>query len=116
MSSRVQRMEAEMMREFGGTFVPENRSQAGCFGTTKFMPEVAEEEERLVHNDRLRTRRIGKTFRSRATVSVTHWGHVERVSETRQEWALNDPFVPLEDIVDSRTDFQVQTDEVDDND
>lgn len=108
-------MAAEMTREFEGTFVPENRSQSGCFATATFTPEVVDEEARIVRNDRLRTRRIGKTFKSKAIVSESYWGHVRRVVETRDEWALNEPFVPLEDIVDSRTDFQVQDDVVDED-
>lgn len=115
MSSRVQRMEAEMTREFEGTFVPENRSQTGCIGSTEFTPEIAEEEAWIIRNDRLRTRRPRKTFKSRAVVSENRWGRVYRTTETRDEWMLGAPFVPLEEIVDPRTDFQVQTDEVDDS-
>ncbi len=37
-----------------GTFIPENRSEPGYFGSTEFTPEIAEEEMRLVRGDRLR--------------------------------------------------------------
>lgn len=53
MSSRAERLNAQMRREFEGTFVPENRSEPHCFGSTEFTPEIAEEEERVVRGDRL---------------------------------------------------------------
>lgn len=75
-----------------GTFIPDNRSEPHTFGSLEFIPEVAEEEERVVCNDCLRTRSFSK--------GTLHW-------------RLNEPFVPLDEIVDPRTDFQVQVSESD---
>lgn len=99
MSSRVERMNAQMCREFEGTFVPENRNEVGIHGSTRFTPEIAEEEERIIHNDRLHTRRPNKTFKSRERVKgVDYRGRVCEVTEIRDEWMLNAPFVPLDEI------------------
>ena len=70
MSSRAERLNEQMHREFEGTFVPENRSEPCCFGSTEFTPEVAEEEARIVQNDRFRTCRPSKTFKSRERVKA----------------------------------------------
>ena len=125
-SSRSERMECAMAygtkacgREDAmlGTFIPEDRGEPGIHGSMAFTPEIAEEEERVVHNDRFRTRRPDKTFKSRERVkAVDYRGCLREVTETRDEWMLNEPFVPLDEIVDPRTDFQVQVGESGDDD
>lgn len=44
---------AELAREFGGTFIEESRSE-GTMATDEYLPEVAEEDERLAAHDQLR--------------------------------------------------------------
>ena len=69
-----------------------------------YFPEVQEDEKRIVRNDRLRSRRPRKTFRSKEIVNEKQWnGRVRKAIETRDEWMLGAHFVPLEEIVDPRT-------------
>ena len=113
----------DLAAEFGGTFVsPESGARGdNVMASTAYIPEIAEEEERVTGRDPLRGRkfssRFGRSPFSQLEHAVNGDGEVTRryrAVRNLSHWPLNGGTVNLEELGSVEMDLEISDDEVDD--